>query len=125
MTLPLLYMYVGNRLTQANKTSAAAFKSVVNEIGEEIYAVWQANPNLFSVHPFGSPVPTTKRAFKTMFQYEVNDANTASVVSGICGIPISSLSSGSKNVLGKSVMVNQTQLDKQVPNIRDLAAAVE
>lgn len=125
MTLPLLYMYIGNRLTQSNQTSAAAFKSVVNEIGEEIYSVWQSNPNLFSVHPVGSPVPTSKRAFRTMFQYEVNDANTASVVSGTCGIPISGLSSGSRNVLGKSVMVNQTQLDKQVPNIRALASAIE
>lgn len=125
MALPTLYMYVGNRLTQSNQTSAAAFKSVVNEIGEEIYAVWQANANLFCVHPGGALIPTSKRVFKQMFQYEVNDANTASVVSGTCGIPISGLTSGHRNVLGKNVMVNQTQLDKQVPNIRKLAAAIE
>ena len=125
MSQPLLYMYVGNRLTQSNQTSAAAFKTVVNEIGEEIYAVWQSNANLFCIHPNGTPIPTGKRAFKAMFQYEVNDANTASVVSGTCGIPISGLTSGTRSVLGKSVMVNQSQLDKQVPNIRALAAAVE
>ncbi|MBL8466839.1 ParA family protein [Methyloversatilis discipulorum] len=125
MSLPELYMYVGNRLTQANQTSAAAFKTVVNEIGDEIYAVWQANPNLFCIHPTGAPIPSTKRAFKAMFQYEVNDANTASVVSGACGIPISSLSSGTKNVLGRNVQVNQSQLDKQVPNIRALVTAIE
>ncbi len=125
MSLPTLYMYVGNRLTQSNQTSAAAFRSVVNEIGEEIYAVWQTNANLFCVHPGGAPIPTSKRTFKQMFQYEVNDANTASVVSGTCGIPISGLTSGLRNVLGKDVMVNQTQLDKQVPNIRQLAAAIE
>lgn len=125
MSVPTLYMYVGNRLTQANQTSAAAFKSVVNEIGEEIFAVWQANANLFCVHPGGSPIPTGKRAFKAMFQYEVNDANTASVVSGTLGIPISALTSGTRTVLGKNVMVNQSQLDKQVPNIRALAAAIE
>ncbi len=125
MSVPKLYMYVGNRLTQSNQTSAAAFKSVVNEIGEEIFSVWQENPNLFSVHPFGAPIPSNKRSFKTMFQYEVNDANTASVVSGTCGIPIARLTSGLRDVLGKSVMVNQTQLDKQVPNIRELAAAIE
>ncbi len=125
MSLPELYMYVGNRLTQANQTSAAAFKTVVNEIGDEIFAVWQANPNLFCIHPAGTPIPATRRAFKAMFQYEVNDANTASVVSGACGIPISSLSSGTKNVLGKTVVVNQSQLDKQVPNIRALVGAIE
>lgn len=125
MSLPAIYMYVGNRLTQANQTSAAAFKTVVNEIGDEIYAVWQANPNLFCIHPNGAPIPSNKRAFKAMFQYEVNDANTASVVSGACGIPISCLSSGAKNVLGKNIIVNQSQLDKQVPNIRDLVAAIE
>jgi chromosome partitioning protein len=125
MSSPELYMYVGNRLTQANQSSAAAFKTVVNEIGDEIYAVWQSNSNLFSVHPNGAPIPSTKRAFKTMFQYEVNDANTASVFSGACGIPISRLTAGSKNVLGRDVMVNQSQLDKQVPNIRDLVAAIE
>ena len=125
MSVPRLYMYVGNRLTQSSQTSAAAFKSVVNEIGEEIFAVWQANPNLFTVHPDGSPIPVGRRAFKTMFQYEVNDANTASVVSGTCGIPIARLTSGHRVVLGKPVMVNQSQLDKQAPNIRDLTAAIE
>ena len=60
-----------------------------------------------------------------MFEYEVNDANTASVVSSACGIPISELSSGTRVVLGKNVVVNQTQLDKQVPNIQNLVAAIE
>lgn len=125
MSRPDLYMYVGNRLTQANQSSAAAFKTVVNEIADEIYAVWQANSNLFCVHPNGEPVPSTKRSFKAMFQFEVNDANTASVVSGACGIPIAGLSSGAKNILGRTVTVNQSQLDKQVPNIRSLVAAIE
>jgi chromosome partitioning protein len=125
MSVPKLYMYVGNRLTQANESSAAAFKSVVNEIGEEIYSVWQSNSNLFCVHPSGAQIPPNKKEFKNMFQYEVNDANTASVVSGTCGIPIARLSAGARTVLGKNVMVNQTQLDKQAPNIRALAAAIE
>jgi len=125
MSFPEIYMYVGNRLTQMNQTSATAFKSVVNEIADEIYAVWQANAGLFCIHPNGAPIPSNKRAFKAMFQYEVNDANAASVVSGTCGIPISNLTSGTKNVLGRNVIVNQTQLDKQVPNIRDLVAAIE
>jgi len=125
MALPQLYMYVGNRLTQMNSTSAAAFKSVVNEIGDEIYAVWRSNANLFCIHPTGAPVPSTQRAFKGMFQFEVNDANTASVVSGALGLPISGLTSGPRIVVGKRVIVNQSQLDKQVPNIRDLTAAIE
>lgn len=125
MSIPQIYMYIGNRLTQANQTSATAFKTVVNEIGDEIYAVWQANANLFSIHPNGSPIPATKKAFKAMFQYEVNDANTASVVSGTCGVPISNLVAGKVNVLGKSVTVNQSQLDKQVPNIKTLATSIE
>ncbi len=125
MSVPQLYMYVGNRLTQASGSSAAAFKSVVNEIGDEIHAVWQANAGLFCIHPNGAPVPASKRAFKQMFQYEVNDANTASVVSGACGIPISCLQSGKRQVLGKQVTVNQSQLDKQVPNIQQLTAAIE
>lgn len=125
MSSPELYMYVGNRLTQANQTSATAFKTVVNEIGDEIYAVWQANPNLFCIHPNGAPIPSNKRNFKAMFQYEVNDANAASVVSGACGIPISGLSSGTRRVLGRNIVVNQSQLDKQVPNICTLVAAIE
>ncbi|WP_343735234.1 ParA family protein [Acidovorax sp.] len=125
MALPQLYMYVGNRLTQMSGTSAAAFKSVVNEIGEEIHAVWRTNANLFCIHPNGAPPPGNQRAFKQMFQYEVNDANTASVVSGALGIPIAALASGTRRVLGKAVIVNQSQLDKQVPNIRALTAAIE
>jgi len=125
MSFPDIYMYIGNRLTQMNQSSAAAFKTVVNEIGDEIYEVWKSNANLFCIHPNGTAIPSNKRLFKSMFQYEVNDANTASVVSGASGIPISTLRSGQANVLGKSVTVNQSQLDKQVPNIVDLVSAIE
>lgn len=118
-------MYVGNRLTQMNNSSATAFKTVVNEIGDEIYAVWQSNAGLFCPHPVGTAMPTSKRSFKAMFQYKVNDANTASVVSGARGIPISRLTSGRHNVLGKSVMVNISKLEKQVPNLLDLVREIE
>lgn len=125
MSFPDVYMYIGNRLTQMNQSSATAFKTVVNEIGDEIYDVWKANANLFCIHPNGAQIPSTKRLFKAMFQYEVNDANTASVVSGASGIPISTLRSGQANVLGRSITVNQSQLDKQVPNLVDLVSAIE
>ena len=82
MSTPKIYCYVGNRLTQANYSSASAFRTVVNDIGQEIFAVWQANPNAFYIHPSGSPPPVGRPAFRQMFQYEVADANTASVVSG-------------------------------------------
>ena len=125
MSLPKMYMYIGNRLTQMNNSSASAFKTVVDEIGEEIWSVWQSGPQNFYVHPFGAPTPNNKRSFRNMFQYEVNDANTASVVSSTLGIPISKLTPGSKSVAGKQITVNQSQLDKQVPNIRDLAKQIE
>ena len=125
MSTPKIYMYVGNRLTQANQSSAQAFKTVVNEIGDEIYLVWQGSAGLFCVHPAGSPTPINKRTFKSMFQYEVNDANTASVVSGALGVPIARLSAGRVNLLGRSVTVNQSQLDKQVPNIISLVGSIE
>ncbi|WP_305841096.1 hypothetical protein [Photobacterium leiognathi] len=118
-------MYIGNRLTQMNSSSASAFRTVVNEIGEEIWSTWQSSPSVFCVHPNGSATPNNKRAFKAMFQYEVNDANTASVVSGALGIPISSLTAGQKQVAGRSISVNQTQLDKQVPNIVQLVNNIE
>lgn len=125
MTLPEIYMYIGNRLTQMNSSSASAFKTVVNEIGEEIWAVWQKSPNNFCIHPTGAPTPRSQREFKKMFQYEVNDANTASVVSGALGIPIRSLTAGQKILAGRKVMVNQSQLDKQVPNISLLVQNIE
>ncbi len=125
LSRPDIYMYVGNRLTQMNNSSATAFKTVVNEIGDEIYAVWQSNAGLFCPHPLGTAMPTNRRSFKAMFQYEVNDANTASVVSGARGIPISRLTSGRHDVLGKSVMVNISQLEKQVPNLLDLVREIE
>lgn len=40
-------------------------------------------------------------------------------------IPISQLTAGTGTVVGKSVRVNQTQLDKQVPNLQDFVAAIE
>ncbi len=125
MAFPEIYMYIGNRLTQMNSSSASAFKTVVNEIGDEIWSIWQSSPQTFCIHPNGSPTPNSKKTFKAMFQYEVNDANTASVVSGALGIPIASLTAGSKTVAGKSSMVNQSQLDKQVPNIKQLVQNIE
>ncbi|MBF0260039.1 MAG: AAA family ATPase [Desulfamplus sp.] len=125
MSLPQIYMYIGNRLTQMNSSSASAFKTIVNEIGEEIWNVWKSNPASFYIHPAGVSAPINKRFFKNMFQYEVNDANTASVVSGALGIPISRMTAGKKDVAGKKVTVNQSQLDKQVPNIQDLVKNIE
>lgn len=125
MNRPKIYMYVGNRLTQSYYSSAAAFKTVVGEIGDEIYQVWLANPNDFCIHPTGSALPNNKKTFKAMFQKEVGDANTASVVSSTLGTPICRMTSGNKLVLGKTVVVNQSQLDKQAPNIRSLVNAIE
>ena len=125
MALPEIYMYIGNRLTQMNNSSASAFKTVVTEIGDEIWGIWQSSPQTFCPHPNGATTPNNKRAFKSMFQFEVNDANTASVVSGALGIPIASLTAGSKNVAGRKISVNQSQLDKQAPNIIELVENIE
>ena len=71
MSTPKVYAYVGNRLTQINSGAASAFKTVVDEIGKEIWAVWQANPNTFAIHPNGSPPPRTQLEFRKMFQAEL------------------------------------------------------
>jgi chromosome partitioning protein len=73
----------------------------------------------------GASTPISQKAFRDMFQYEVNDANTASVISGALGIPIASLTAGQKSVAGREISVNQSQLDKQVPNIQDLVEKIE
>ncbi|WP_082783719.1 ParA family protein [Acetobacter malorum] len=125
MALPQIYSYVGNRLTQMNSSSATAFRSVVLEIFSEVFRVYQSNPGLFAIHPNGSPAPTNRNTFRSMFEEEINDANTASVVSGALGIPICFLTSGSKKFAGKSCQVNQSQLDKQQPNIRDFVSRIE
>lgn len=126
MSLPAIYMYIGNRLTQMNNSSASAFRTVVNEISEEIYSVWQSPGNTpFCIHPSHAIRPNTKKSFKNMFQFEVNDANTASVVSGALGIPIGILTAGQKKVAGITITVNQTQLDKQVPNLKTLVECIE
>ena len=124
MRLPRIYSYVGNRLTQYIR-SASAFRTVVQEIGNEIWSVWSSNPNLFHVHPEGRSVPGRRRDFEAMFQAEVPDANTASVVSTSLGIPICLLTAGLKSVAGRQVMVNQSQLDRQQPAMRALAESVE
>jgi chromosome partitioning protein len=125
ISVPKIYCYVGNRLTQANFSSARAFRTVVTEIGTEILGVWQANPNAFAIHPAGNPVPANRREFRDMFQFEVVDANTASVVSGALGIPIVNLTAGPYDLVGRNIVVNQTQLDRQQPNIQALVATIE
>lgn len=124
LRIPRIYCYVGNRLTQY-VMSAAAFNTVVNAIGDEIWSIWRTNPGSFHVHPVGSPAPSSRSAFRQMFQFEVVDANSASVVSSALGIPIVSLAAGQHWFAGKKHTVNQSQLDKQQPNIRDLAAMIE
>jgi chromosome partitioning protein len=125
MTSPKIYCYVGNRLTQINLAAAKAFKTVVNEIGKEIFTVFKANPNLFHVHPSGLPIPRSQVEFRRMFQVEINDANSASVVSGGLGIPISLLCAGTKTLAGKRIVVNQSQVDKQKPKIRNFVQTIE
>lgn len=123
--IPKIYCYIGNRLTQY-KQSAGAFRSVVKEIGDEIWNVWTTNSNCFYVHPVTSGPPKTRKAFSEMFQYEIVDANTASVISSALGIPIMSLTSGQKTIPGHvPTMVNQSQLDKQQPNIHKLTLTIE
>lgn len=124
LQIPKIYCYAGNRLTQYI-SSAKAFRTVVHEIGDEIWSVWQANPNVFHIHPTGSGSPSSRTAFNRMFQFEIVDANTASVVSSSLGIPIVRLTSGYHNVAGRKVIVNQSQLDNQQPNIQQLVAAIE
>jgi cellulose biosynthesis protein BcsQ len=125
MALPQIYAYVGNRLTQMNYASARAFRIVVNEIFSEIFRVWQTSPHVFQVHPGGDPAPVNRQQFRAMFEYEVNDANTASVVSGALGVPICVLTAGTKTVAGRNVQVNQSQLDRQQPNVSGLVQRIE
>ncbi len=124
LPIPKIYCYAGNRLTQYIK-SATAFRTVVNEIGNEIWAVWQTNPNVFHIHPTGSGSPSGRPAFNRMFQFEIVDANTASVVSSSLGIPIVRLTAGTHGVAGRGIKVNQSQLENQQPNIQQLVAAIE
>ena len=125
LAMPGIYFYIGNRLTQGEGASAVAFKAVVNGIGEEIWQAWRVATNNFHIHPTGSGAPANQSAFKKMFQYEILDANSASVVSSALGIPISTLKPGTKAVLRKEVRVNASQLEKQRPNIQELVNMIE
>jgi chromosome partitioning protein len=124
LRVPRIYCYVGNRLTQY-RTSAKAFKTVVQSIGDAIWRVWQNNSSCFEVHNHGLPRPNNRSSFQKLFQFEIVDANSASVVSSALGIPIVKLSAGQHLIAGKKLVVNQTQLDKQQPNIKDLVARIE
>ncbi len=60
-----------------------------------------------------------------MFQFEVVDANTASVVSSALGIPIVRLTAGQYDIAGRNITVNQSQIDRQQPNIQSLVSLIE
>ncbi len=74
LSIPRIYCYVGNRLTQY-VTSANAFRTVVNEIGDEIWGVWRGNAGLFQLHPAGSPVPQSRTAFSSLLNLSRNWVN--------------------------------------------------
>ncbi len=126
LSVPQIYCYVGNRLTQYVK-SARAFRTVVQEIGNEILGVWQGNSNVFCIHPTGTSVPKEESSFRKMFQFEIRDANTASVVSSALGIPIVLLTAGEYVVVPeeKPSRVNQSQLDELQPNMKQLVSTIE
>lgn len=124
LSIPEIYCYVGNRLTQYVK-SAKAFRIVVKEIGNEIWSVWTENKNCFCIHPPDADVPNRRSKFEHMFQFEIVDANTASVVSSALGIPIVKLTAGQKQVFDKKILVNKSQLGRQQPNIKNLVAMIE
>jgi hypothetical protein len=46
------------------------------------------------------------------------------VISGALGIPIMSLHAGNKNLAGRTITVNQSQLDKQKPNISEFVLTI-
>src|SRR5258708_14355047 len=118
LPIPKIYCYIGNRLTQYIR-SAKAFRTVVNEIGKEIWSVWKTNPNVFYIHPAGAASPVGRSAFIEMFQFEIVDANTASVVSSSLGIPINRLQAGLYPVAAKEITVKQTLPPKlQPPNYK-------
>lgn len=123
LPIPEIYCYVGNRLTQYVK-SAKAFKTMVSEIGEEIWSVWQNHKNCFRIHPAGATAPSNRTDFNQMFQAEVG-INSASIVSHALGIPIIHLTAGIKQVSGKNITINQKQLNKQQTNIQDLVSKLE
>jgi hypothetical protein len=125
LTVPGIYCYVGNRLTQIYSSSAKAFRTVVNAIGDEIWSVWSTNPRVFSIHPGGTRAPANRKEFRAMFQAEIPDANTASVVSSALGIPMGILTAGSKRINGRDIAVNQSQLDRQQPNLRAFVSTIE
>ncbi len=123
MQVPKIYCYIGNRLTQY-VGSAAAFHTVVKEIGDEIWDVWNNHPNCFWIRP--NSVRNGRRTFESAFKFEINDANSASVVSSALGIPIMNLSAGPKQITpDKLVQVNQSQLEKQQPNMRELVSRID
>jgi chromosome partitioning protein len=125
LTVPRVYCYVGNRLTQMYHSSAKAFRTVVNAIGDEIWSVWSTNPQVFSIHPTGTRSPGNRKEFRIMFQAEMPDANTASVVSSALGIPMGVLTAGTKTINGSSISVNQTQLNRQQPSLRGLVSTID
>ena len=96
-----------------------------DRIGDEIFQVWQLNTNRFTIHPNGANPPRSRADFRRMFQAEIADANTASVVSGALGIPMHALTAGEKNLLGKRVSVNQSQLNQLQPNIQTFVRGIE
>ena len=116
ITLPLIHMIVGNRLTQYGG-AATAFQAMSDATAQQLYSIYQSNPGYFT--PRNNPINNV-RDFRNEYSVSLRDFNTSGVVSAHEGGLLSRMNSGTHTVYGRGVTLDARRITDCLTAVDDV-----
>lgn len=113
---PKCHIFIGNRFTQY-KGSAAAFSALSKAVGEELYNIYKLNDKYFTTR---KSLINNIEEFLTEYSIDVNDFNTAGVVSAHNGMLLKDLKDGSYDIFKNRVEIRKKRIKKCIESIDDI-----
>lgn len=106
MVVPKIHTIVGNRLTQY-EGAASAFAALSDATADALFRQYQAAPHFFTTRMARAK---NLQEFRDLYSVALRDFNTAGVVAGHLGRPLSQLTGGYYNVHGHSIQIKDARV---------------
>jgi hypothetical protein len=106
MVVPKIHTIVGNRLTQY-EGAASAFAALSDATADALFRQYQAAPHFFTARMARAK---NLQEFRDLYSVALRDFNTAGVVAGHLGRPLSQLTGGYYNVHGHSIQIKDARV---------------